>query len=114
MTGNGAAADSPAADPHAPQQDGRVSRSMLLAKGCLRVLVQSLQAKASPRFYEIGCLHNLPRHGGTRFARSLALRLDLFLGSGPSLTPFQGPTPRLAARRVISGRCGFASSSSQC
>jgi hypothetical protein len=53
MTGNGAAADSPAADPHAPQQDGRGSRSMLLAKGCLWVLVQSLQANASPRFYKI-------------------------------------------------------------
>jgi hypothetical protein len=39
-------------DRHAPQQDGQTGKSKLLARGCLRILVQSLRANASPLIKE--------------------------------------------------------------
>ncbi len=45
-------ADSPAADRRGPQQDGQAGKSKLPARSCLRILVQSLRANASPLFKE--------------------------------------------------------------
>ena len=49
---DGTIADSLAADQHAPQQDGQAGKAKLLARSCLRILVQSLRANASPRIKE--------------------------------------------------------------
>ena len=44
----GTTADSLFVDRQVPQQDGQTGKSKLLAKSCLRILVQSLRANASP------------------------------------------------------------------
>jgi hypothetical protein len=49
---DGTTADSLVVDRHAPQQDGQTGKSKLLAKSCLRILVQSLRANASPLIKE--------------------------------------------------------------
>ena len=63
---DGTTADSLAADRHAPQQDGQPGKSKLLARSCLRILVQSLRANASPPGRETGRWYDAPRQGGTR------------------------------------------------
>ena len=49
---DGTTADSLVVDRHAPQQDGQAGKSKLLARSCLRILVQSLRANASPLIKE--------------------------------------------------------------
>ena len=49
---DGTTADSLVVDRHAPQQDGQTGKSKLLARSCLRILVQSLRANASPLIKE--------------------------------------------------------------
>ncbi len=49
---DGTTADSLLVDRHAPQQDGQTGKSKLLARSCLRILVQSVQANASPLIKE--------------------------------------------------------------
>src|SRR5271165_586860 len=45
---DGITADSLVVDRRSPQQDGQTGKSKLLARSCLRILVQSLRANASP------------------------------------------------------------------
>jgi hypothetical protein len=49
---DGTTADSLVVDRHAPRQDGQTGKSKLLARSCLRILVQSLRATASPLIKE--------------------------------------------------------------
>jgi hypothetical protein len=49
---DGTTADPLVVDRHAPQQDGQAGKSKLLARSCLRILVQSLRANASPLIKE--------------------------------------------------------------
>ncbi len=49
---DGTTADSLVVDRHAPQQDGQTGKSNPGAPGCLRILVQSLRANASPLIKE--------------------------------------------------------------
>ena len=63
---DGTTADALAADRHAPQQDGQAGKAKLLARSCLRILVQSLRAHASPPGRETGRWHHVPHQGGTR------------------------------------------------
>ncbi len=49
---DGTTADSLVVDRHAPQQVGQTGKSKLLATSCLRILVQSLRANASPLIKE--------------------------------------------------------------
>jgi hypothetical protein len=49
----GTTADSLVVDRHAPQADGQTGKSKLLARSCLRILVQSLRTNASPLIKEL-------------------------------------------------------------
>jgi hypothetical protein len=49
---DGTTADSLVVNRHAPQQDGQTGKSNPGAPGCLRILVQSLRANASPLINE--------------------------------------------------------------
>ena len=49
---DGTTADSLVMDRQAPQQDRQTGKLKLLARSCLRILVQSLRANASPRIKE--------------------------------------------------------------